>query len=90
MIYTKDTLFHRQHSEFSNQILDLLFNGWNVKEFDFSLLRDVPDEMMPNFYVLCLRMLNEILSDKDGTCIVIADGSLSEFETVVKKLVLNP
>ena len=62
----------------------------NIEKFNFSLLRDVPDEVMPNFNVLCFFMLNWILGYEDSTSVVTANWSLSEFVTIIEKLVLDP
>ena len=67
-----------------------LFSGGNIKEFHFALLRYIPDEVMTNFIMLYLGVLNKVFSDENGTCIGAANGRLGKIETIVQKLVLNP
>ena len=67
-----------------------LFSGGNVEEFHFALLRNIPDEVMPDLDVFGLVVLNWVLGYKDGTCVITADRNLSEFVAVVEKLILNP
>ena len=67
-----------------------LLGGRNIEEFHFSLLRDIPDEMIPELDVFVLRVLNWVLGYKDGTGVVTADSSLKEFVPIVEQLILDP
>ena len=98
----KDTLFHGEHSKFANQILNRLFiqgfgeeisellGGRNIEKFNFALLRDVTDEVMPSFNVLCFCVLNWMLGYEDGTSVITANWSLSEFVAIIEKLIFDP
>lgn len=55
-----------------------MISGWNLKQFHFSLLKYVIDEMMIYADVLGLGMLYLILYHMNGTGVVTTDGCLRE------------
>ena len=57
---------------------------------DFPFLHVVAYEMMTDFNVFGLCVLDWILSDLNGTGVVTIDGSVGELQPIIKHLVLNP
>ena len=58
--------------------------------FDILLLNMISDEVMSDINVLCPCVLNWILGEADGACVVTEDGSLRELQAKISQLVLQP
>jgi hypothetical protein len=50
----------------------------------------VPDEVMPDLNVLCLVVLNRIMSNLDGTLIVTQEWNLVAMNSIVLQRLLHP
>ena len=46
--------------------------------------------MIYDLYMLGFGVLEKILSDENSTCVVTENGDLQNYESIVKKLTLNP
>ena len=55
----------------------------NKLHLDILLLNMVSDEVMSYINVLCPRVLNRILGEADGACVVTKNGSLREFQAKI-------
>ena len=50
----------------------------------------VSEKVMTDLYVLCLRVLNRIVSNLVGTLIVAVEGNLIHFDAIVLDSLLHP
>ena len=50
----------------------------------------LPNEVVSNLYMFCLRMLNRILRDVNGIGIVTIDGKIFLTNTIIKEEFLRP
>ena len=57
---------------------------------DIALDDMVPKKMMTNLNVLCLRVLNWVMSNLDGTLIVIVERHILHVDAVVLEGLLHP
>ena len=57
---------------------------------DVALQHMVTKKMMTNLDVLCLRVLNWVMSNLDGTLIVIVEWHIFHVYTVVLECLLHP
>ena len=48
------------------------------------------NEVVSNLYMFCLRMLNKILRDVNGTSIVTIDGKMFLTNTIINEEFLHP
>jgi hypothetical protein len=58
---------------FGKNVSQLAVNGYKRKRY-YPGFHKITDEVMFDVYVLGTRMLNQILENIDGTCVVTVDG----------------
>ena len=74
---------------FGEQI-SLMIIGVNELKNESIIFNKIPNEVMSNLYVFSLRMLNRILRDVNGTCIITIDGKMFLTNTIIKENFLHP
>ena len=74
---------------FGEQV-SLLIIGVNKLKSENTIFDKLPKEVMSNFYVFGLRMLNRILRDVDGTGIVTIDGEMLLTNAIIMEEFLHP
>ena len=57
---------------------------------DVTVQHVVTKKMMMNLYVLCLRVLNWVMGNLDGTLIVTIEWHILHIDAVVLKSLLHP
>ena len=57
---------------------------------DIALQHMIMKKMMTNLYVLCLRVLNWVVSNLDGTLIVTEERHILHVDAVVLESLLHP
>ena len=62
----------------------------NELESEGNIFNKLPNEMVSNLYMFCSRMLNRILRDVNGICIVTIYGKMFLTNTIIKEEFLNP
>ena len=75
--------------KFGKQINLLIINVNKLKSKS-TIFDKLPNEVMSNLYMFSSRMLNLILRDVDGTCIIIVDGKMLLTNTVIMEEFLHP
>ena len=89
------TMFWRRNSKlftikrFGEQISLLIINVNELKS-EGTIFDKLPNEVVLNLYMFCLRMLNRILRDVYGTSIVTIDGKMFLTNTIIKEEFLHP
>ena len=70
--------------------VSLLIIGVNKLKSESTIFDKLPNEVMSNLYVFGSRMLNQILRDINGTCIVIIDSEMFLTNTIIMEEFLHP
>ena len=74
---------------FGKQV-SLLIIGVNKLKSENTIFDKLPNEVMSNLYMFGSRMLNQILTDVDGTGIVTIDGEMLLTNTIIMEEFLHP
>ena len=74
---------------FGEQVSLLIINVNKLKS-ENTIFNKLPNEVMSNLYVFGLRILNRILRDADGTCIITVDSEMFLTNTVIMEKFLHP
>ena len=74
---------------FGEQV-SLLIIGVNKLMSENTIFDKLPNEVMSNLNVFGSRMLNQILTDVDGTGIVTIDGEMLLINTIIMEEFLHP
>ena len=70
--------------------IGLLIISVNELKSESTIFDKLLNEVMSNLYMFCLRMLNKILRDVNGTGIVKIDGEMFLTNTIIKEEFLHP
>ena len=70
--------------------ISLLIINVNELKSESTIFDKLPNEVVSNLYMFCLRMLNRILRDVNSTGIVIIDGKTFLTNTIIKEEFLHP
>ena len=62
----------------------------NELKSESTIFDKLSNEVELNLYMFCLRMLNRILRDVNGTSIITIDGKMFLTNTIIKKEFLHP
>ena len=62
----------------------------NELKSESTIFDKLSNEVELNLYMFCLRMLNKILRDVNGTGIVTIDGKMFLTNTIIKEEFLHP
>ncbi|XP_065622877.1 uncharacterized protein LOC136064721 [Quercus suber] len=70
--------------------ISLLIISVNELKSESTIFNKLPNEVVSNLYIFCLRMLNRILRDVNGTSIVTIDGKMFLMNTIINEKFLHP